>query len=186
MNPHHLILGTIKDFLTGEKIEDNHDERYRQKIAKILVNEKGFKKNEIKKDLKIPVKINNIKALIPIDYTIYLNSKPAMIIKYGPGSIVSREKPAIACSRLLYKEEVPITIVTNGEDAEIIDTKTGMIIKRGLDSILKKNELINFLRDYEKKIINKDIKDKAEKILFAFEVNDRCPCDDSICKTKEA
>ena len=44
MAGHHLILGEITDFITGKTIEDTHDERYRQKIAKFLVNEKGYDK----------------------------------------------------------------------------------------------------------------------------------------------
>jgi hypothetical protein len=179
MNSHHLILGKMKDFLTGSEIEDNHDERYRQKIAKILITEKGYKKNEIKKNLTIELPDNDKKFYIPVDYTIYIDKKPLMIIKYGPGSIITREKPAIACARLINEFEVPISVVTNGEDAEIIETATGKIISKGLDSIPEKNELV------EIKPLNKVTQEQASKakmILFAFEVNDRCPCDDSICR----
>ena len=54
MDNHHLILGELVDFITGETLTDTHDERYRQKLAKILVTYKGYHKNEIKScDLNI-------------------------------------------------------------------------------------------------------------------------------------
>lgn len=185
MNSHHLILGTTTDYLTGLEIEDNHDERLRQKIIKLLVEEKDYKKQEIKKDLKIDISINNFKASIPVDFTIYIENQIKMIIKYAPGSITSRIKPAIACARLIDESEVPLCVVTNGIEAETIETASGRTIKKGLDSIFKKNELINFCTKTEKKTITSDIRQKAEKILFAFEVNDRCPCDDKICVSKD-
>jgi len=48
MNSGHLILGELVDFITGETIEDNLDERYRQKLAQLLVEKKDYNKNEIK------------------------------------------------------------------------------------------------------------------------------------------
>ncbi|MGM0417206.1 MAG: type I restriction enzyme HsdR N-terminal domain-containing protein [Thermodesulfobacteriota bacterium] len=179
MNSHHLILGTMKDFLTGSDIEDNHDERYRQKIARILINEKGYKKSEIKKNLTIELPDKDKKFYISVDYTIYIDKKPLMIVKYGPGSIITREKPAIACARLINEFEVPLCVVTNGEDAETIETATGKILSQGLDLIPSKHELAG-IEPSEK--ISPEKASKAKMILFAFEVNDRCPCDDSICK----
>ena len=44
MNGHHLILGELDDLITGETIKDTLDERYRQKIAGLLVNQKGYLK----------------------------------------------------------------------------------------------------------------------------------------------
>jgi hypothetical protein len=178
MNSHHLILGKLEDFITGETIEDNHDERYRQKIAKFLVFEKGYTKKDILKNNFIFLEKNGIKFKIPVDYTIYINDVPMMAVKYGPGSIVSRHMSAIACARLAGEYEIPVCVVTNGEDAETIDTFSGKTISKGLDGIPSPNKLSEFQL---KRKISEDIRQKAEKILFAFEVDGRCPCDDSIC-----
>lgn len=47
---HHLIYGALKDFITGDEILDTDDERFRQKIARFLVEKKGWSKHDIKKD----------------------------------------------------------------------------------------------------------------------------------------
>ncbi|MDY0131069.1 MAG: type I restriction enzyme HsdR N-terminal domain-containing protein [Desulforegulaceae bacterium] len=178
MNSHHLILGELKDFITGETIEDNHDERYRQKIARLLVYKKGYNKNNIIKNNFIFLEKGKNRFKISIDYTVYIDDIPMMIVKYGPGSIVSRHMSAISSARLMGEYEIPVSVATNGEDAETIDTASGKTISTGLDGILSKQELAKII---VKRKITDDIRQKAEKILFAFDVDGRCPCDNSIC-----
>lgn len=47
MCAHQLILGETVDFITGETLVDTIDERARQKIARFLVDEKGYSKSDI-------------------------------------------------------------------------------------------------------------------------------------------
>ena len=44
---HHLILGEQVDFITGSTVCDTHDERYRQLLARLLVEQKGYLKKDI-------------------------------------------------------------------------------------------------------------------------------------------
>lgn len=60
---HHLILGELVDFTSGTTIQDTHDERYRQKLARLLVNNKGYLKKEIEPRCKLIVKAENKKLL---------------------------------------------------------------------------------------------------------------------------
>ena len=101
MNSGHLILGELVDFITDETIEDTHDERYRQKLARLLVEKKGYNKNEIKSSFELPVSADANKAVVKIDFLITLSDKICMIIKYSPGSLVTRHRPVLAASRLV-------------------------------------------------------------------------------------
>ena len=47
MDGHHLILGELIDYLSGDVLPDTHDERYRQKIARLLIETLGYEKLEI-------------------------------------------------------------------------------------------------------------------------------------------
>jgi hypothetical protein len=59
-----------------------------------------------------------------------------MIIRYGPGSLVSRERAAIAAARVINPDYlIPLAVVTNGRDAELLDTTTGKILDYGVHSI---------------------------------------------------
>lgn len=43
MSPGHVLqLGTLTDYLTGISLPDTLDERYRQKLARFLVVERGI------------------------------------------------------------------------------------------------------------------------------------------------
>ncbi|MEW6500246.1 MAG: hypothetical protein AB1456_02050, partial [Thermodesulfobacteriota bacterium] len=44
---HHMIYGHLTDYVTGESLVDTDDERYRQKLARLLVEERGFAKEDL-------------------------------------------------------------------------------------------------------------------------------------------
>ena len=56
MSGHHLILGELKDYLTGETLPDTLDERYRQQLARLLVESKGFLKSDLTPRVPLPVR----------------------------------------------------------------------------------------------------------------------------------
>jgi Type I restriction enzyme R protein N terminus (HSDR_N) len=179
---HHLILGEEIDFITGCTILDTHDERYRQLLARLLVEQKGYPKKDIEARRELFFKAADKTAMIKIDYTISLCDKICMIVKYGPGSLTTRHRPALAASRLLALCPVPVVVVTNGKDADIINGSTGTIIGRGLESIPSKSELIEMAEKSRfDRLTDKQIEMEA-RILYAFEVDDSCPCDDTICR----
>ena len=182
MAGHHLILGERTDFITGETIIDTHDERYRQKIARLLIEDKGYQKNDIKLRKDLLVQAGENKAVIKIDFLINLSGKVCMILKFGPGSIVTRRRPLLAASRILEPYQIPIAVVTNGEDAEILEGASGRVISRGLETIPSREQLIKLSHTA---LFNRIPAERAEmesRILYCYEVDGSCPCDENICK----
>ncbi|MGR0480634.1 MAG: hypothetical protein ACTFAL_04315 [Candidatus Electronema sp. V4] len=39
---HQLVYGSLRDYLTGELLPDTDDERFRQQLARLLVEEKDL------------------------------------------------------------------------------------------------------------------------------------------------
>lgn len=179
MGKHHLVFGELTDFITGRMVTDTDDERDRQKIATYLVRDKGFLKTDIEPAVKLPVSIDGDSDTVNIDFIIRLQNKVVMIVKYGPGSIVSRERPALSAARLLETYIVPHIVVTNGQDVVIMDAHSGKIVGKGFEKIPSKAEIeaqletIEFLSLEEKRV------DKEKRILFCMEVlsNRDCECD---------
>ncbi len=171
-----LILGKLDDFITGETIEDTHDERYRQRLARLLVTQKGYLKNEIKPRCEIVAAAGDNKAIAKIDFEVILSGRICMIIKYGPGSMVTRHRPALAASRLAASYQVPVVVVTNGEDAEILDGSTGKVISHGLESIPSKSELIQRVSDMQFEPISAKRSEMESRIIYTFEVDGSCLC----------
>lgn len=182
MTGHHLILGQIDDVITGEILDDTHDERYRQKIASLLIQQKGYAKSDIEPRRKLLVQAGDNRAFIKIDFLIKVDTRVSMIIQYGPGSLVTRHRPLLAASRIIAPYQIPVAVVTNGEDAEILDGSSAQVLVRGLEGIPSKTELSTLAATSDMILITKERAEMESRILYCFEVDDSCPCDDSICK----
>lgn len=182
MNGHHLILGELNDLITGDTIKDTLDERYRQKIAGLLVHRKGYLKTDITPRQKLMVTAGDCKAMLKVDFVIKFGARIWMIIKFGPGSIVTRRRPVLAASRILAPYQIPVAVVTNGEDAEILDGVTGRIISTGLETIPSKSELQQITTEGHFMTIEKSRAEMESRIVYCFEVDGSCPCDDDVCR----
>lgn len=145
---HHFIYGMTEDYITGSQIVDTDDERYRQKIARFLVEEKGYEKKDLEARHKIETLFCNNFVVSTIDLVIILEGQRKFVLRYGPGSLVTRERSAIAAARVLELDyQIPFAIVTNGEDAELLDTATGSVLATGLNSIPNKKEAITLVKN---------------------------------------
>jgi hypothetical protein len=182
MNDHHLILGTLVDVLTGETLDDTHDERYRQSLVRRLVDAKHFAPGELIRNVPLTAETGSKKALLKIDVIIRIEGVDLMLVKYGPGSIITRHRPALAASRLVGSHQIPRVVVTNGEDADILDGKTGRLLAQGLDAMPDRDTLIRLAHDHPPDAITPDRVRLESRILYAFDVDGSCPCDTDICR----
>ena len=179
---HHLVLGELKDFLTNKMIEDNHDERLRQKLARFLVIEKKYPKEDITRQNELIVSAGEKKAIVKVDFKVRIFEKTCLVVKYGPGSLVTRRRPALAASRLLEPYQIPFVVVTNGIDGEILDGTSGNIVGKSLHDIPSRPELAGRFNHLDFNLISAKRAEMESRILYAYEVDDACPCDDNICR----
>lgn len=173
--PHHLIYGKLSDYLTGEELTDTDDERIRQDLYQMMVEEKGYLPEEIIPRLKVETLFSKCFVVSTIEVTVALQDKLVLIVRYGPGSLVSRERSAIAAARILNPDyRIPLAVVTNGRDAELIDTRSGKILGYGLHSIPDRQELEVLLRKTEfLPPLEGLVREREMRILNAFDV-ERC------------
>ena len=179
MNDHHLILGQIKDFVTGETIVETHDEQFRQHIARLLVNHLGYDKEDILPRYKAKIAFDQKGAIVLIDFLIRFAGKTRMVIKYGPGSLITRHRMALGVSRIVEPYQVPVVVVTNGKDADILDGKTGHVLSSGLDKIPSKLDITHKLNKESFQILSEKQREMESRIVYALEIDDKCPCDDT-------
>lgn len=178
MAKHHLVLGELVDYLTGRTVVDTDDERDRQNLAKLFVRDKGFSKIDIEPDVALEVSIDDDSDTARIDFVVRLKGRAMLILKYGPGSIVSRQRPAVAAARLLESYIVPYTVVSNGQDAVVMDTHSGKVVGKGLDAIPAKAQLESEMDTMQFQELAQNRTEKEERILFCMEVlsNRDCEC----------
>jgi hypothetical protein len=145
---HHIVYGTLRDYLTGEELPDTDDERCRQELARLLVEDLGYAPAELEPRLAVDTEFNNRPVRSLIELTVRLQGRRLMIIRYGPGSLVTRERPAIAAARLLDPDyRIPLAVVTNCRDAELLDTLTGKVLACGMQAIPDRRVASAMLRE---------------------------------------
>ena len=173
---HHLIYGTLNDYLTGEELTDTDDERIRQELSRMMVEEKGFQRHELTPRLFIETIFARCYVRSTIELTVHLAERDIRIVRYGPGSLVSRERAAVAAARVLNPDyQIPLAVVTNGQDAELIETSTGKILGYGLQSIPDRSTAEQMLTTHLEFLPPRhgQPRERELRILNAFDV-ERC------------
>jgi hypothetical protein len=177
---HHFIYGTCSDYVTGEVIVDTDDERYRQELARLFVEEKGYQKTDLEPRLKIETLFSSNFVVSKIDLVVSLRQKRLFVVRYGPGSLVTRERPALAAARVIDQGYViPDSIVTNGEDAELLDTRSGKVLATGMEGIPDKSDGLRLLTTAVFTTLPAGQREMELRILNAFDKEACCvggPC----------
>jgi hypothetical protein len=88
----------------------------------------------------------------------------------------------LAAARLVAPYQVPRVVVTNGETADILEGRSGKPLSSGLASIPDKSALEKIVTQASFPKIATARAEIESRIVYAFEVDDSCPCDDSICR----
>ncbi len=171
-------MSDICDYITGQIFIDTDDERIRQRIERFLIEEKGYSKNDIEVDREFEIVLGEEINRSSIDLVVSIEEKRFMIIKCARGSLVSREREVLSCARILDVYQIPFAVVTNGEDAELINTISGEIMGCGLDVIPSKPQALEALRRIEFKRLPEKRIEKEKRIFLAFNAI-KCPseCD---------
>ena len=172
---HHLVYGTLFDHLNGEELTDTDDERIRQQISVSMIEERGYRREELTPRLFIETLFTRNFVRSVIDLTVSLDGRQVMILRYGPGSLVSRERSALAAARVLNREYIiPLAVVTNGRSSLLLDTTTGKVLDDSETAIPSRTKLqlmlpsLRFLPPQDE-----DKKTREKRILNAFDL-ERC------------
>jgi hypothetical protein len=105
-----------------------------------------------------------------------------MIVKYGPGSLVTRHRPVMAAARLVAPYQIPVAVVTNGEDADVLDGATGTLMGSGLEAVPSRDELAAIATTAAFVPIDGKRSEMEARIVFCYEIDGACPCDDTVCR----
>jgi hypothetical protein len=129
------------------------------------------------------MEIEGKRVLSMVDFVVSVDGRPFMVIKYGPGSLVTRERPALAAARILEDSQIPFTVVTNGEDAEILDTVSGNVLSNGIEAITDKASAMEMLRKIVLKPLPAKQVEAEKRILSAYDYLEHdLECDADWCE----
>ena len=133
---------TIVDFVTGREIPDIGSEANRQAVERFLVNTLGFAKEDIGVDVGIALDIAGDRYESRVDLVVSPDGGRSrfMAFKCPAGSLGSWEREILAAARLLDTYQIPLSVVSDGKSAIVLDTVTGKKLGEGLQFIPTKKE----------------------------------------------
>jgi len=167
MSDYQKPYSMITDFVTGKEIPNVGAEENRQVVERFLVNEKGFSKEDIEVDVDIEMTVAGKLYRSQIDLVVSADGGATrfMAIKCAAASLGSREREILAASRLLSEHPLPLSVVSDGKTAIVLDTVTGRKLGEGLPALLSKAEARGKLRAFKLSPFPKD-KREREKLIF--------------------
>ena len=182
MGTRHLVMGELKDYLTGQTLPDTNDERLIQKISRFLIEGRGYCRNDILTRKKLSLTVDGKTASVTVHFIIYIDQKPFAVIMYGPGSIVTRQRPTISVARLFDEYIIPFSVITNGHEANMMNSKSGKVIGKDLESIFSRKEGRKLLQDFHPEIFTQDRREKEQRILYTMDIMTENECRDFTCQ----
>lgn len=162
--------GYVVDYVTGRKFPDTPVERVRQKLERFLVEIKGYSKEDIEVDVGREIVVDSEKVDLRAELVVNVEGKRFMVIKCEPPTrfIIPLERRTISIARLLFSTLIPIAVLTNGNDTEVIDAITGKIIGESLAEIPSKDEAIKMLGNINVEELPEEKIEKEKRILATF------------------
>ncbi|MBA4392084.1 MAG: hypothetical protein C0407_00865 [Desulfobacca sp.] len=149
--------------------ETINEEVIRRKVLGFLLGEKEYLLEDIEEEVPFELTTAQEVFLLKVSFIIRLNGQQLVLVKCGPGSVLARERAALALARLFSGYQVPLTVVTNGEDATLLNTLTGETLECGLAAIPAKSSLLSQLADFKFLPLPEKRLKLERQILSAFE-----------------
>ena len=128
-------LEFIKDYITGKKVPVVGSEFNRQEVEQYLVEVLGWEKSDVEVDRKVEFTAAGEPWSSKVDLVVSLKGSPVMLIKCAAGSLGSREKEAVSAARIACELPIPLSVVSDGNTAIVMNTLTGKKIAEGISAI---------------------------------------------------
>lgn len=145
------------------------EEVVREKVLRMLTAEKGFRWEELEVDLPYDFQVGEERVQSRVSIIVRLGGRRLLLVQCGAGSILARERPSLSLARLIEAYQIPLTLVTNGEDATLLDTRTGDTLECGMGAIPSREWLAGKRGDLEFVALPEKRLQMEKRILSAFE-----------------
>lgn len=170
MTMHEVSLGqTIQDFLTGESLEMTTYEDLRQGLARLLVEEKGYPKDNLTPKVPIQFEIDGKPFVRNVDLVVSSDqNKPALALVFCSGTPETYTREAVYAGRLLPNGPAPLVIVTDTKDARLLRTTDGKELASGFSSIPSWEALQELLVLNQPPALNPDRIAREQRVFYMY------------------
>jgi hypothetical protein len=161
--------GTLRDYLTGEEIDETTFEEFRQVLARLLVEEMGYPKERIK--AKVPLKycVEGEEFERSLDYVVYDGEdRPIFVILFCAGDVGSFERETVCAGRLVQGGPVPFALITDTMDASLLDVKTGDVVAQSMQAVPSWEKLNEMVAASDVKPLTDEQREKQTRVFHTY------------------
>lgn len=166
---HETSLGrTIRDYLSGEVLEETTYEEFRQALAKLLVEEKGFPRENLSAKVGIHFPIEGEEYCRVADIVAYDGGNPVLVLFFCAGQPGSFDREIVAAARLIEGGPAPLALATDTKDAVLVETARGTVLGRGFSALPDWKRLKELVEEFPAPELSEAQMHKARRILYTY------------------
>lgn len=161
--------GTLRDYLSGEEIDETTFEEFRQALARLLVEEKGYPRERIRAKVKLTYCIDGEEFERPLDFVVYDDKgAPIFVIIFCAGNVGSFERETVCAARLVEGGPVPYALVTDTMNASLMDVRTGEVAATGMNAVPSWDALLEMVRKAEVAPLTGEQRERQTRVFHTY------------------
>lgn len=169
---HEVSLGyTIRDYLSGREVEATTFEDLRQAIARLLVEEKGYPRGQIRSKVPIAFDVEGRPFQDEIDLVVFDQGAelPLLLVCFCFGDVLTFHRQTLAAARILPQGPARLVLVTDTKKADLLCVGSGEILRSsGYHSIPAWRELGALVKECPAYEQTEDRLSRERRIYYAF------------------
>ena len=182
---HEESLGTvIRDYLTGEELEETSYEIYRQALARMLVEERGYPRESLASKIGVCFPIDGQDYTRMVDLAaLGPDGAPLMLVIFCSGEPGSYLREALAAARL-HAPPAPLVLTTDTKTAVLAASGSGTVLGEGLRAIPHHADLMALAAAHPAAPLDESRAERERRILFAYSEMLSGGCCTGACRPK--
>ena len=179
---HEVFLGQLlRDYLTGEAIENTTYEDLRQSLARIFVEELGYSKAQLVP--KVPVRFSRDGDMFErqADIVIYNDrGAPLLAVLFCAGQVNTFKREGLALARLLPNGPAPFLVITDTKTAILYNVASGDSMDEGMQALPPADRLTAMLQNTPHIHLSDKNIEMEKRILYAYSQFQKTCCEECV------
>ncbi|WP_243360017.1 type I restriction enzyme HsdR N-terminal domain-containing protein [Fundidesulfovibrio terrae] len=182
---HEESLGTvIRDYLTGEELEETSYEVYRQALARLFVEERGYPRDRVMSKIGIRFPVDGTEYTRMVDLAVLgPGGEILMLVVFCSGEPGSYLRESLAAARL-HDPPVPLVLATDTKSAALAASASGEVLGTGLRAIPHCDDLAALAEAHPARPLTPDQAERERRILYAYSEMLSGGCCQGACRPK--
>lgn len=164
---HETSLGrVIRDYLTGEPMTETTYEEFRQGLARMLVEEKGYPREALRPRVEVDCGGGESREVsIAVDGP---EGRPVLLVFFCSGEVGSYKRETVAAARVYQDGPVPLVLVTDTRDAVLTAVCDGTELGEGMRAVPDWDRLLELAGENPCPSLSPDRLDRERRILKTY------------------